>query len=227
MSILPETNADGDEHPDEVPDFDPEDYSEFFGVDDQEASRTVVLGPDLSNQVSQNTQDAEINAQPQSEPSNWNQLLDAAKDRAQLSESAWAKQARADAVVTPSGTLSKLVAPPGPALKMYCRTCRCTRDVPQFSGLQVKPCHVCHRPLIEYTVEQLANLLFDQMKLLDEAKRISEEARRMRHELNDIKSKHQSEVDLLKKELESCRAEVKTIKRRSGGFERPGREIQE
>ena len=109
----------------------------------------------------------------------------------------------------------------------YCKTCRRTRDGhPTYAA----PCHVCGGSLIEYSVEQLANLLFEQMNLLDEAKRISEDARRLKQELESRNKIHAAEMNTLRGELAGCKnshaEEIKILKRRYQITERPRREIQ-
>ena len=87
----------------------------------------------------------------------------------------------------------------GIAKQFWCINCKATRkpvacvNATTASGSAVrfeaerKYCCACGAQLIEYTVEKLATLLWEQMKLLDEGKAIAEEARRLRQEVERLK----------------------------------------
>ena len=100
-----------------------------------------------------------------------------------------------------AGASKKIIKPSATAAEWYCPTCLSVIQLTSDGNLVgrdstgrplilladgtsklVDKCPRCQGQLTSYTVERLATLLFEQMKLLDEAKKVDEENRRLKRE---------------------------------------------
>lgn len=179
-------------------------------------------------------------AQKQSEPTEWDILVrEASKASSEIIPDWLKKEIQAAEQKESSSAVLFPPKPPStskhnPIPMMYCKKCRNVTSNHKMSMLGDPQCVVCHEPLLEYTVETLANLLFDQMKLLDEDKRISEESRRIRQELNTAKELHRihtnsqdAKITELNEKIKSLTEEIQELKRKHRASERSRREIHE
>jgi len=73
------------------------------------------------------------------------------------------------------------VTTPVPGAQWFCPVCKATAEPSPYGR-----CPRCHGQLVEYTVEKLGKLLWDQMAILEEGKRVDEENRRLKRQVEAL-----------------------------------------